>query len=186
MDSFVIFFRDTLDGPLYIVVVIVAVILLFACIGYLAEKSINRKKEAARYAEVSQDTVVIKPVDEASASATPNPTVVAVPPAMPEVPVTSQVVSQPEITPSVNPTTVPVTPTVSVPTPSVSAIPEVVPIPTETVAQTTANVPTDSSNVASTSTAEMPTSAQQNVVIPTIVPPVEGSTTGTDDHVDLS
>ena len=88
MDSFVIFFRDTLDGPLYIVVVIVAVILLFACIGYLAEKSINRKKEAARYAEVSQDTVVIKPVDEASASATPNPTVVAVPPAMPEVPVT--------------------------------------------------------------------------------------------------
>ena len=44
MDSFVIFFRDTLDGPLYIVVVIVAVILLFACIGYLAEKSINRKR----------------------------------------------------------------------------------------------------------------------------------------------
>ena len=56
MDIVISFFRDSLDGPVYIVVVVVAVILFFACIGYLAEKSINTKKEKAKYAEVENDS----------------------------------------------------------------------------------------------------------------------------------
>ena len=45
MDIVIEFFRDTLDGPFYIVWVVILVILIFACIGYLAEKGINNKKE---------------------------------------------------------------------------------------------------------------------------------------------
>lgn len=65
MDSFVKFFRDTLNGPLYIVVVVICVILIFACIGYLAEKSINAKKEKEKYVDVKDDSVVnVKPLEE--------------------------------------------------------------------------------------------------------------------------
>ena len=72
MDIVISFFRDTLDGPFYIVWVVVLVILIFACIGYLAEKGINRKKEKEKYATVSdtgntevvQDTVVNEPIND--------------------------------------------------------------------------------------------------------------------------
>lgn len=37
------FLTETLDGTTYVVVVIVAVILLFACIGFLAERSALKK-----------------------------------------------------------------------------------------------------------------------------------------------
>ena len=50
MDIVISFFRDTLDGPFYIVWVVVLVILIFACIGYLAEKGIKNKKEKEKYA----------------------------------------------------------------------------------------------------------------------------------------
>ena len=68
MDIVIEFFRDTLDGPFYIVWVVILVILIFACIGYLAEKGINNKKE--KYATVSntsskeavQDVVANEPV----------------------------------------------------------------------------------------------------------------------------
>ena len=53
MDIVIEFFRDTLDGPFYIVWVVILVILIFACIGYLAEKGINNKKEKKKYATVS-------------------------------------------------------------------------------------------------------------------------------------
>ncbi len=66
MDIVIEFFRDTLDGPFYIIWVVVLVILIFACIGYLAEKGIKNKKEKEKYATVSdvnntevvQETVV--------------------------------------------------------------------------------------------------------------------------------
>ena len=72
MDIVIEFFRDTLDGPFYIVWVVVLVILIFACIGYLAEKGINKKKEKEKYATVSdtgntevvQDTVVNEPMND--------------------------------------------------------------------------------------------------------------------------
>ena len=44
MDIIISFFRDTLSGPLYIVVLIICVILICSCIGYLAEVSLNKKK----------------------------------------------------------------------------------------------------------------------------------------------
>ena len=70
MDIVIEFFRDTLDGPFYIVWVVLLVILIFACIGYLAEKGINNKKEKEKYATVSntsnkeavQDVVANEPV----------------------------------------------------------------------------------------------------------------------------
>ena len=70
MDIIIGFFRDTLDGPFYIVWVVVLVILIFACIGYLAEKGIKNKKEKEKYATVDNtnnsvavaDTVVSEPV----------------------------------------------------------------------------------------------------------------------------
>lgn len=70
MDTVISFFRDTLDGPFYITWVIILVIFIFACIGYLAEKGINKKHERERYATVDeshsnasvvQDVVVANP-----------------------------------------------------------------------------------------------------------------------------
>ena len=79
MDIVIEFFRDTLDGPFYIVWVVVLVILIFACIGYLAEKGINKKKEKEKYATVSdtnntevvQDTVVSEPINNTSVESAP-------------------------------------------------------------------------------------------------------------------
>lgn len=78
MDIVIEFFRDTLDGPFYIVWVVVLVILIFACIGYLAEKGIKNKKEKEKYAtvsetnntDVSQDTVVSEPVSTTQVTST--------------------------------------------------------------------------------------------------------------------
>lgn len=49
MDFVITFFRDILDGPLYIIVAIISGILICSCIGYLAERSINKKKEKQKY-----------------------------------------------------------------------------------------------------------------------------------------
>lgn len=57
MDIAIEFFRDTLDGPFYIIWVVVLVILIFACIGYLAEKGINNKREKEKYATVSEENI---------------------------------------------------------------------------------------------------------------------------------
>lgn len=78
MDIVIEFFRDTLDGPFYIAWVVVLVILIFACIGYLAEKGIKNKKEKEKYAtvsetnntDVSQDTVVSEPVSTTQVTST--------------------------------------------------------------------------------------------------------------------
>lgn len=49
MKFIITFFRDILDGPLYIVVSIISVILICSCIGYLAETSLNKKKSRKEY-----------------------------------------------------------------------------------------------------------------------------------------
>ena len=87
MDIVISFFRDTLDGPFYIVWVVVLVILIFACIGYLAEKGINKKHEREKYAAVNgnggdvsiiQDVVVTEPVqNEVAQASLSNNTVVS-------------------------------------------------------------------------------------------------------------
>ena len=50
MDFVIVFFRDVLDGPLYIAIVVINSILICSCIGYLAEQSLNRKKAKEKYA----------------------------------------------------------------------------------------------------------------------------------------
>ena len=49
MDFVVVFFRDILDGPLYIVVVIINSILICACLGYLADNYLKRKQAEEDY-----------------------------------------------------------------------------------------------------------------------------------------
>lgn len=77
MEVFVHFFRDTLSGPVYVIVVIIAIILIFACIGYLAENKIKEKKQKEKYAEVAGPGEVVKsveataPIPVVSAGATP-------------------------------------------------------------------------------------------------------------------
>ena len=44
MDFIISFFRDTLDGPLYIVVSIICGILICSCIGYLGEQYLKKKQ----------------------------------------------------------------------------------------------------------------------------------------------
>ena len=87
MDIVIEFFRDTLDGHFYIVWVIFCVILIFACIGYLAEKGIKNKKEKEKYATVSdtnntevvQEAVVSDAVNTTQVESTPVTTPIAEP-----------------------------------------------------------------------------------------------------------
>ena len=58
------FFRDTLSGPSYIIYVIVLVILIFACIGYIAENKLKEKKQKDKYAEVAKPGEVVKSLEE--------------------------------------------------------------------------------------------------------------------------
>lgn len=49
MDFIIGFFRDVLDGPLYVITTIINIILICSCIGYLAEQSLNKKKQKEHY-----------------------------------------------------------------------------------------------------------------------------------------
>lgn len=53
MDFIVTFFRDILDGPIYIIVVILNSILICSCIGYLGERYLNNKKKKESYINVN-------------------------------------------------------------------------------------------------------------------------------------
>ncbi len=45
VEIFITFFRDILDGPLYIVIVVVFSILIASSIGYLGERYLDNKKK---------------------------------------------------------------------------------------------------------------------------------------------
>lgn len=64
MENVIHFFRDTLSGPCYIIYVIVLVILIFACIGYIAENKLKEKKQKDKYAEVAKPGEVVKSLEE--------------------------------------------------------------------------------------------------------------------------
>lgn len=49
MDFIITFFRDVLDGPLYIGVVVLNSILICSCIGYLGEQYLNKQKQKQEY-----------------------------------------------------------------------------------------------------------------------------------------
>ena len=48
LDIMVTFFRDILDGPLYIFVVILNSILICSCIGYLGEQYLKKQESWER------------------------------------------------------------------------------------------------------------------------------------------
>ena len=49
MDFVITFFRDILDGPLYIIISIICGILICSCIGYLGEQYLNKQKEKKEF-----------------------------------------------------------------------------------------------------------------------------------------
>lgn len=55
MDFMIVFFRDVLDGPVYIVVASVCSILICSCIGYLGERYLKEKKEIKERMETHTD-----------------------------------------------------------------------------------------------------------------------------------
>ena len=174
MDIVIEFFRDTLDGPFYIVWVVVLVILIFACIGYLAEKGIKNKKEKEKYATV----------DDTNNSAVVQDTVVS------DVSNATQVESSP-VTPIAEPaSSVPVAE--EVPTSSVNNTdavqnniinePEVQTVNSSVVTPTVSEVTTsvNSNNTATVEAPQVEVSQPNNVVTPTVVnPQIEQTTNNT-------
>lgn len=49
MDFIIVFFRDILSGPLYIVICVINSILICSCIGYLGEQYLNKKNASTQY-----------------------------------------------------------------------------------------------------------------------------------------
>ena len=123
MEVFVHFFRDTLSGPVYVIVVIIAIILIFACIGYLAENKIKEKRQKEKYAEVAGPGEVVKSV-EATA---PIPVVSVGATQVNEVPVAQSVAVEQPVQPQVVATPVEEIKTVPV-EPVVTPVQEVKPI----------------------------------------------------------
>ena len=174
MDIVIEFFRDTLDGPFYIVWVVVLVILIFACIGYLAEKGIKNKKEKEKYATV----------DDANNTAVVQDTVVS------DVSNATQVESSP-VTPIAEPaSSVPVAEEVSTSgvnntdavQNNVISEPEVQTVNSSVVTPTVSEVTTsvNSNNTATVEAPQVEVSQPNNVVTPTVVnPQIEQTTNNT-------
>lgn len=60
MENIIHFFRDILDGPLYVIVVIISILLLCVCIGYLIDVR-QKKQHIYKEQEINsnQDAVVL-------------------------------------------------------------------------------------------------------------------------------
>ena len=65
LEFIISFFRDFLSGPVYIVVVVISVIGILACIGYLAEFTLKQREEQKKY-EQMYSGVHILPTDDAT------------------------------------------------------------------------------------------------------------------------
>lgn len=174
MDIVIEFFRDTLDGPFYIVWVVVLVILIFACIGYLAEKGIKNKKEKEKYATVDdtnntavvQDTVVS---DVSNATQVESSPVTSIAEPASSVPVAEEV-----STSGVNNTDAVQNNVIS--EPEVQTVNSSVVTPT--VSEVTTNV--NSNNTATVEAPQVEVSQPNNVVTPTVVnPQIEQTTNNT-------
>ena len=64
MLGFVIsFFRDFLSGPVYIIVVVISVIGIIACIGYLVDVTYKQKEEQKKYEQMYAQVHLI-PTDD--------------------------------------------------------------------------------------------------------------------------
>ena len=65
MENIIHFFRDILDGPLYVIVVIISILLLCVCIGYLIDVR-QKRRHIYKEQEINsnQDAVVLNPNSE--------------------------------------------------------------------------------------------------------------------------
>ena len=174
MDIVIEFFRDTLDGPFYIVWVVVLVILIFACIGYLAEKGIKNKKEKEKYATVD-DTNNTAVVQDTVVSDVSNATQVESSPVTPIAePASSVPVAEEVSTSGVNNTDAVQNNVIS--EPEVQTVNSSVVTPT--VSEVTTNV--NSNNTATVEAPQVEVSQPNNVVTPTVVnPQIEQTTNNT-------
>ena len=57
------FYRDILDGPIYIVAVVISIILIMAIIGFIMERKSLAKAEASKVAHVGEDVTPIPSVE---------------------------------------------------------------------------------------------------------------------------
>lgn len=55
MDFVIVFFRDVLSGPVYIVVVSICSILICSCIGYMGERYLEEKKRIQEQKDTHTD-----------------------------------------------------------------------------------------------------------------------------------
>lgn len=55
MDFVIVFFRDVLNGPVYIVVVSICSILICSCIGYMGERYLDEKKRIQEQKDTHTD-----------------------------------------------------------------------------------------------------------------------------------
>ena len=174
MDIVIEFFRDTLDGPFYIVWVVVLVILIFACIGYLAEKGIKNKKEKEKYATVD-DTNNTAVVQDTVVSDVSNATQVESSPVTPIAePASSVPVAEEVSTSGVNNTDAVQN--------NVVSEPEVQPVNSSVVTPTVSEVTTsvNSNNTVTVEAPQVEVSQPNNVVTPTVVnPQIEQTTNNT-------
>lgn len=67
------FFTETLSGPWYIVLVVVNVILIFAIIGFMAERKIKNKKEQEKYVEISSNDNKSESIEKVKEEVVVNP-----------------------------------------------------------------------------------------------------------------
>lgn len=72
LDFIISFFRDFLSGPLYIIVVIVSVIGIFACIGYIAKVTIKQREEQKKYEQMYSGIHLLPSNEEAGVSMVSN------------------------------------------------------------------------------------------------------------------
>ena len=62
LDFIISFFRDILDGSLYIIVSVICGILICSCIGYLGEQYLNKQKKKKEFDETHTGVVNTMPV----------------------------------------------------------------------------------------------------------------------------
>lgn len=58
------FFRDFLDGPVYIIVAVLSLIFIMAIIGFIAERLQLEKEEKNRVAVLGNDVSTVSPVSQ--------------------------------------------------------------------------------------------------------------------------
>lgn len=150
MDFIITFFRDILDGPVYIVVTVICSIFICACIGYLAEKKQKQKKEREQYVEAP---AVSSAIPSAVPSVTPAISTSSVAPQVTST-MPPAVLGVSDMTPSSSPTTIEKTSQVG---PVQLDMPQVVAIPVAD-GQAPAAIPTFQNPVIATAPSVQPVS----------------------------